>query len=346
MRQGKARYGHTETTNPDITQHSTHKISWQTGRLECVSLDSDEKAALGETTCFISKPIFKNNGLVTFDVTYSINKESNFDRMVTFTANASSDNDRHSPNNELFRSKTIDVKYAIYIALIRHENSTIHINFTSNDLEKPVHQIFKVENDLRDLTVNIFIRVPIKLGVKDIWTNNNLQIQGCNADRVEQPTIPDFVAALQKQPEVNCSVAVCRVFKCAANLSRKQTKFYIISGNVSSGWIEQTGLRSAVFELVSTATLDYNKTTYIYFSFDSLNAAPIGKINTQVEVYEEKFPLKETIGGVVGGLVLLALITAGLYKAGFFKSNYKKMLEEAGAGAEGPRADTEALSQE
>lgn len=29
---------------------------------------------------------------------------------------------------------------------------------------------------------------------------------------------------------------------------------------------------------------------------------------------EKKFPLKETIGGAVGGLVLLALITAGLYK--------------------------------
>uniref|UniRef100_A0A3B1IX83 Integrin, alpha M (complement component 3 receptor 3 subunit), tandem duplicate 2 n=1 Tax=Astyanax mexicanus TaxID=7994 RepID=A0A3B1IX83_ASTMX len=53
-------------------------------------------------------------------------------------------------------------------------------------------------------------------------------------------------------------------------------------------------------------------------------------INTQVEVYEEKNLLKEIIGGVIGGLVLLALITAGLYKAGFFKSQYKQMLEDAG----------------
>ncbi|XP_053540891.1 integrin alpha-M [Ictalurus punctatus] len=315
---------------------SFRRFTIKQGRLECVSVDSDEKAALGETTCFISKPIFKNNGLAIFDVTYNINKDSNFDRMLTFTASVSSDNDKHAPDNELFKNKTIDVKYAIYIALIRHENSTIHINFTAgkNDLEKPVHQIFKVENDLRDLSVDLFIRVPIKLGVKDIWTNNSLQIQGCNADNDEQPTIQDFVAALHKQPEVNCSVAVCRVFKCPANLIRKQTKFYTISGNVSSGCIEQTGLRSAVFELVSTATLDYNKTTYIYFS-DSVNTAPTGKINTQVEVYEEKFPLKETIGGVVGGLVLLAFITAGLYKAGFFKSNYKKKLEEARARAKG-----------
>ncbi|XP_060795403.1 integrin alpha-X-like [Neoarius graeffei] len=327
---------------------SFRRFTTKQGRLQCVSVDSDEKAALGETACFISKPIFKNNGLAIFEVTYNINKDSDFDRMVTFSASASSDNDKHSSDNKLFKNDTIDVKYAIYIALIRHENSTVHVNFTSgkNDLEKPVHQIFKVENDLRDLNFNIFIRVPIKLGAKDIWTNNNLQIEGCKTDKDEEPTIKDFVAALQKQPEVNCSIAVCRVFKCAANFIRKQNKFYTISGNVSSGWIEQTGLRSAVFKLVSTATLDYNKATYIYYSSDSLNIAPIGKINTQVEVYEDKFPLKEVIGSCIGGLVILALITAGLYKAGFFKSNYKKMLEEAGAGAEGTGEDTEAPVEE
>ncbi|KAG7325496.1 hypothetical protein KOW79_011812 [Hemibagrus wyckioides] len=316
---------------------SFRRSTTKEGRVECVSVDSDERSKLGDTICYISKPIFKSNGLATFDVTYSINKDSNFDRMVMFTANASSDNDEHSPAQELFRQKSIDVKYAIYVAMIRHENSTIHINFTAgkNDLQKPVHQIFKVENDLRDLSVDIFIRVPIKLGVKDIWTSNSMQIEDCVVEIPnEQPKIPDFVAALKKQPEVNCSVAVCRVFKCVARLSKKQTKYYNISGNVSAGWIEQTGLRSALFELVSTATLDYNKTTYIYYSSDSVNVAPVGKINTQVELYEEKFPLKETIGGVVGGIVILALITAVLYKAGFFKSNYKKMLEEAGAGAE------------
>ncbi|XP_053367395.1 integrin alpha-M-like [Clarias gariepinus] len=327
---------------------SFRKFTTKQGRLECVSVDSDDKAAMGETTCYISKPIFKNNSLAIFDITYNINKDSNFDRMVTFTASAFSDNSNHSHESEVYKNKTIDVKYAIYITLIRDENSTIYMNFTAgeNDLNKPVQQIFKVENDLRDLTVDIFIRVPIQLGAKDIWANNSLQIQDCNTDKDEQPTIQDFVAALKKNPEVNCSVAVCRVFKCVANLFKMQTKFYNITGNISSEWIEQTGLRSAVFELVSTATLGYNKTTYIYYSSDSTNTAPIGKINTQVEVYEEKFPLKETIGGVIGGLVLLALITLGLYKAGFFKSNYKKLLEEAGARAEatggatgGPRED-------
>ncbi|KAI2647564.1 Integrin alpha-X [Labeo rohita] len=61
----------------------------------------------------------------------------------------------------------------------------------------------------------------------------------------------------------------------------------------------------------------------------------LDKINTQVEVYEEADLTKEIIGAVIGGLLVLAVITAALYKAGFFKSQYKQMLEEAQGDAGG-----------
>ncbi len=38
------------------------------------------------------------------------------------------------------------------------------------------------------------------------------------------------------------------------------------------------------------------------------------KVNTQVEVYEEPSILKEVVGGVIGGLLIISLITAALYK--------------------------------
>ncbi|KAI5609730.1 integrin alpha-X-like [Silurus asotus] len=359
------------------------------GRLECVSVDSEEKAVLGKTTCYISKPILKKNDLLQASEACLSAVSPHCDESLQLRFSSSEkggyplDNDEHERDNELSKDKSIDVKYAIYVALIR------------------------------DLNVDIFIRVPVKLGDKDIWTNTvqsrltnpcrvwmgtakakdrvarqphegdvggiaempvndhinmvteqtdqhqwgvqehslipvkrSNMIPGCNLDRHEKPKVTDFVVALQKKPELNCSIAVCAVYKCAASLTSRQLKFYNISGNVSSGWIEQTGFRSAIFMLTSTATMDYNRTEYIYFASDSVNTEPAGKIDTQVEVYEEKFPLKETIGGVVGGLVLLALIAAGLYKAGFFKSNYKKMLEEAGAGAEGTANGAEALTED
>ncbi|XP_050958084.1 integrin alpha-X-like isoform X3 [Labeo rohita] len=310
---------------------SYRRIISKQGRVECVSLDSEQKGSFGETTCHISKPILKGNSQAVFHITYSINKESTFDQNVTFTARINSGNDRHSQTSELFREKSIGVKYAIYIALIRHEDSTLHINFTAqkNDIDKPVKQILKVENDFRELSFKVFIRVPVMLGDKSIWTNKNIEIPDCVKQRDLQPVITDFVEVIKKDRVVNCSVAACAEFSCDNTLIKNERKFYNITGNVSSGWIEQTGLRAAVFQLVSSASLDYDKSKYVFFSSDSQQTAPSVQINTQVEVYEEVNLTKEIIGGVIGGLLLLAVITAALYKAGFFKSQYKQMLENA-----------------
>ncbi|KAK9965087.1 hypothetical protein ABG768_004196 [Culter alburnus] len=318
---------------------SYRRFTSKQGRVECVSLDAERGDTLGETACQISKPILKGNTQVVFDITYSINKESTLGQNVTFAAEVKSGNDKHSIDSEFKKQKTIDVKYAIYIALIRHENSTIHINFTSGkrDLMKPVQQIIRVQKDLRELIFKVFIRVPVKLGDTDIWTNSNLQIYGCKSENMEKPVFTNFTLldGVKNHHVVNCSVAVCAVFSCDVNLIKNDWKLYYISGNVSSGWIEQTGLRAAVFELVSSASLDYDKSKYIFFSSDSQGTAPSLQINTQVEVYEEPNLTKEIIGGVIGGLLLLALITAVLYKAGFFKSQYKQMLQEAQGDEEG-----------
>ncbi|XP_077062347.1 integrin alpha-X-like [Siphateles boraxobius] len=318
---------------------SYRRFTSKQGRVECVSLDAERGVTLGETKCQISTPILKGNTQVVFDITYSINKESTLGQNVRFTAAVTSGNDKHSNDSEFNKQKTIDVKYAIYIAMIRHENSTIHINFTSgkSDLMKPVQQIIKVQNELRELAFKVFIRVPVKLGDIDIWTNTNLQISGCNNENMTKPVITNFALldVIKNHRVVNCSVAVCAVFSCDVTLIKNERKLYNIFGNVSSGWIEQTGLKSAVFELVSSATLDYDGSKYVFFSSDSLRTAPSVQINTQVEVYEEVNLTKEIIGGVIGGLLLLALITAALYKAGFFKSQYKQLLQEAQGGAGG-----------
>ncbi|KAL1263911.1 hypothetical protein QQF64_004266 [Cirrhinus molitorella] len=310
---------------------SYRRIISKQGRVECVSLDSEQIGSFGVTTCQINKPILKSNSQAVFHITYSINKESTFDQKVTFTATINSGNDRHSQTSELFKEKSIGVKYAIYIALIRHEDSTLHINFTAqkNDTDKPVKQILKVENDFRELSFKLFIRVPVMLGDKSIWTDKNIEILGCVKQRNLQPVITDFVEVIKRDRVVNCSVAVCAEFSCDNTLMKNERTFYNITGNVSSGWIDQTGLRAAVFQLVSSASLDYDKSKYVFFSSDSQQTAPSVQINTQVEVYEDVNLTKEITGGVIGGLLLLALITAALYKAGFFKSRYKQLLENA-----------------
>uniref|UniRef100_A0A8C8JU68 VWFA domain-containing protein n=1 Tax=Oncorhynchus tshawytscha TaxID=74940 RepID=A0A8C8JU68_ONCTS len=289
---------------------SFRKFTILQGRVECNSSDSVGNVMWGQSDCTIDKPIFKSDSKVC--LTYNI--LTALPRLIPFSGNA------HSPKSELSKVKEIGVKYSIFVVIKRNEDSTSYVNFTAgkNDLQKHVKQSFEVENYERGFNLTVIIKVPMKLGDKDIWADpNGIQIQGCQRHKNEEPTATEFVDQLQKNHAVDCSVANCGVFMCKSFIRNLDRNSYNITGNLSSQWIEQIGLESAQFNLVSSATIDYDRNQYIYYSSDSKNNPPIQKIETQVEVYPEVNFTKGVIGGVVGGLLLLALITAGLYKVIF-----------------------------
>uniref|UniRef100_A0A3P8XW77 VWFA domain-containing protein n=1 Tax=Esox lucius TaxID=8010 RepID=A0A3P8XW77_ESOLU len=280
------------------------------GKVECNSIDSEHGVTWGKSDCTINKPIFKSNSKVFFVISYGIDSKSVFEQMVTFTANASSGNNEHAPGSQLHKVNMIGVKYSIYVLITRHEDSTRYINFTAGkmSMQKHMNQSFVVR-----ILSYAFIMVPMKLGDKYIW-EGFFQIPGCHRENDEKPIATDFADKLKKKAAVDCSVAMCRVFVCSVVMRKDARNSYSIAGNISSGWIEQIGLESARFSLVSSATLYYDRNQYIYFSSDSKNNPPVQTIETEVEVYPEIDFTKEIIGGAVGGLLLLALITAGLYK--------------------------------
>uniref|UniRef100_A0A8C7PMN5 VWFA domain-containing protein n=1 Tax=Oncorhynchus mykiss TaxID=8022 RepID=A0A8C7PMN5_ONCMY len=289
---------------------SFRKFTILQGRVECNSSDSVGNVMWGLSDCTIDKPIFKSDSKVC--LTYNI--LTALPRLILFSGNT------HSPKSELSKVKEIGVKYSIFVVIKRNEDSTSYVNFTAgkNDLQKHVKQSFEVENYERGFNLTVIIKVPMKLGDKDIWADpNGIQIQGCQRHKNEEPTATEFVDQLQKNHAVDCSVANCGVFMCKSFIRNLDRNSYNITGNLSSQWIEQIGLESAQFNLVSSATVDYDRNQYIYYSSDSKNNPPIQKIETQVEVYPEVNFTKGVIGGVVGGLLLLALITAGLYKVIF-----------------------------
>ncbi|XP_030610632.1 integrin alpha-M-like [Archocentrus centrarchus] len=299
------------------------------GRIECSSLDSEDGLSRGSTDCSIKKLIFKSKTKASFIVSYGIETNSQLQKKIFVTANATSGNQEHAATSELYKKKSIDVKDSILMTVI---NSFSYNSFTSgrNNLQKPFQQSITITNDIRALNFTVVIRVPVKLGEKDIWVDlNSLQIAECQGDNDEEPLEKDFVAQILKNKVVDCSVARCRVFKCNTLMGIRESRTYEISANLSSGWIEQIGLQSAKFLLTSTASLEYDKNQYIYFSTGSNIILPVHKIEAKVEVYPEQNFTKEIVGGSMGGLVFVALLTAGLYKAGFFKSKYKQMVKES-----------------
>ncbi|KAL3967678.1 trace amine associated receptor [Sarotherodon galilaeus] len=323
---------------------SYRKFTIQQGRIECKSLDSEEGLSRGRTDCTIDKPIFKSKTEAFFIVSYGIDTNSQLARKIFVTANATSGNQENTTTSEIYKMKEIAVKYSIFMTF---ENTLSYSNFSFgiNNLQKPVRQSVTVTNDIRALNFTVVIKVPVKLGEKDIWVNlSSLQIADCQRGNDEEPSVKDFVPKIQKDKVVDCSVAVCRVFKCNTFMGRLQSRTYEISANLSSGWIEQIGIQSAKFLLTSTATVEYDKEQYIYFSTGSNNNPPVRKIVAEVEVYPNPDFTKAIIGGCLGGLAILALLTAGLYKAGFFKSKYKQMMKESAEDA--PGNDASALTVE
>ncbi|CAK6971027.1 integrin alpha-M-like [Scomber scombrus] len=274
------------------------------GIIECNSLDSGARLSQGRTDCTIDKHIFKSNTKVLFIVSYGIDTTYKLDRTLIITANATS--------------------------------SLSYTNFShgKNDLQKPVQQPIVLANDNRVLNLTMVIRVPVKLGDKDIWVNStSLQIPDCHRDKDEKPTVTNFVAEIQTNKSVDCSVAWCRVFKCNRFMGSLERQTYTISANLSSGWIEQIGLKSARFLLTSTATLEFDRNQYIFFLPGSNNNPLVHK----VEVYPEPDFTREIVRGFLGGLALLILLTAALTQGRFLNNKYKNMMnegQEAGEEAE------------
>ncbi|XP_075312870.1 integrin alpha-M-like isoform X1 [Odontesthes bonariensis] len=325
---------------------SYRKFTALQGRIECNSLDSEDGVTRGKTDCSIDKPIFKSKSKAVFIVSYGIGTNSGLDKRIFVTANATSGNQQHSPSSELSMKREINVKSSIFVSV---ESSLSYSNFTfgKNNLQEPVQQSMKVTNHIRVLNFTVVIKVPVKLGGKDIWVDfNTLQIADCQTQKDQEPVITDFVAQIKENKLVDCSVARCRVFKCTKLMGRLESVTYTISANLSSGWIEQIGLPSAKFLLTSTASLEYDRDQYVFFSTATNNTPPVRKIETEVEVYPEPDFTKEIVGGSLGALAFLALLTAVLYKAGFFKSKYSEMVNPNDEGAADAGADGGAPPEE
>uniref|UniRef100_A0AAV2LIE3 VWFA domain-containing protein n=1 Tax=Knipowitschia caucasica TaxID=637954 RepID=A0AAV2LIE3_KNICA len=315
---------------------SYRKFTGLQGRIDCSSKDSENGLTRGRTDCFIDKPIFKSNAKAFFVVSYGFTANSQLDRSIYVTANATSANVKSSPSSKLYRRKEIGVKYSISMTI---GSSPSYTNFTfgQNDLQKPVNQSIKVTNEIRALNFSVVIRVPVALGQKNIWANSSFQIADCQKEQDEEPTIPDFLSQVQENKIVNCSVARCSVFRCTRFMGRMESKDYVISANLSSAWIQQIGLKSVKFLLISTAALEYDTDRFVFYSAEIKDT----KIEAEVEVYTEVDFTKEIVGGSVGAVLLVLLLTAALYKAGFFKSKYQKMMAEEAMTQENTGASEE-----
>ncbi|XP_006148171.1 integrin alpha-M [Tupaia chinensis] len=318
-------------------QNQRSQRSW---RLPCESVSSTEGlGALKSTRCSVNHPIFPDNSEVTANVTFDVDPTASLGNKLLLKANVTSENNMPRTNKSEFQLE-LPVKYAVYMVVTSQEFSTKYLNFTASEKASKVMQHHYQFNNLgqRSLPISVVFWVPIRLRQETIWDRPQITFfpdlsHRCHSEE-RAPPHSDFLAELTKTPVVNCSIAVCHRIQCDIPLFTIQDEFNVsLTGNLSFDWYIQTSHNHLL--VVSTAEILFNNAMFAVLP--GQGAFVRAQTETKVEPYEVHNPLPLIVGSSIGGLVLLALITAGLYKLGFFKRQYKDMMSEAGPQAEPPQ---------
>ncbi|XP_044868881.1 integrin alpha-D-like [Mauremys mutica] len=295
--------------------------------VRCSSAVGSEEQTQRNSTCHINHPIFWSGTEAVFVATFDVSSEADLGDRLQITAKASSDNG--SPITERMSHRAeLPVKYGIFIILTSLEESTKYVNFTTEEAETsvPVTHRYEVKNlRQRSVPISVTFQFPVELSGVRVWDASEVipskpQLAQC-ASEAETPGLKDFVKQMSERPLLDCSVATCKKIRCRiASLEMQQPLEFVIKGNVSFQWVSQTQQQKV--SLVSEARIEYEEEKYT-----QKEGFVQRQVQTVVERSEVYNYLPVIVGSSVGGLILLALITAALYKFGFFKRQYKQRME-------------------
>lgn len=291
----------------------------------------DRSQGIWSTSCSSRQVIFRGGSQMTFLVTFDVSPKAELGDRLLLRARVSSENGVPETSKTTFQLE-LPVKYAVYTVISSHDQFTKYLNFSASEKSRVsvVEHRFQVNNlGQRDMPVSINFRVPTELKGETVWTVMVSHPQNpstrCYQNRLK-PTQFDLLTHMQKSPVLDCSIADCLHFRCdIPSLGIQDELDFILRGNLSFGWLSQT-LQKKVL-LVSEAEISFD--TSVYSQLPGQEAFLRAQAKTTLEMYEVHNPVPLIVGSSVGGLLLLALITAVLYKAGFFKRQYKEMLAEA-----------------
>uniref|UniRef100_A0A8B9YKW0 VWFA domain-containing protein n=1 Tax=Bos mutus grunniens TaxID=30521 RepID=A0A8B9YKW0_BOSMU len=300
-------------------------------RLTCDSAPAGTQGTRS-TRCSVNHLIFREGAQVTFTVTFHVSPTATLGDKLLLAANVSSENNSPKTSKTAFQLE-LPVKYAVYTVISSHEQSTKYLNFSASQEEgsREAQHRYQVNNlGQRELPVSIDISVPMELNQVPVWKDievlnpQNPSIQ-CSSERTA-PTESDFLTHFKKKPVLDCSIAVCLRFRCdIPSFGIQEELDFILKGNLSFRWVSQTQQKKVL--VVSVAEITFNR--LVYSQLPGQETFLRAQTELVLEKYEVYNPIPLIVGSSLGGLLLLALITALLYKVGFFKRQYKEMMEGA-----------------
>ncbi|XP_048189032.1 integrin alpha-D-like [Perognathus longimembris pacificus] len=296
-------------------------------RLACEA-EPIQKEGLRSSRCNINHPIFREGTKATFVITFDVSHEANLGDRLLIRASASSKNNKPATHKTSF-GLALPVKYMVFTVISRQEDSTKYFNFSFLDKEttKEAKHRYRVNNlSWRDLAVSITFWVPVLLNDVAVWAvavKAPAQSLPCVSER-ELPQHSNFLTQIPTTSVLNCSIADCLKFRCdIPSFGIQEQLDFLLQGNLSFGWVSKTLQKKVLVTTVAEITFD----TAVYSQLPGQEAFLRAQMETVLEEIQVYHPTFLVVGSSAGGLLLLALITAALYKLGFFRRHYKEMLD-------------------
>ncbi|KAM6449060.1 integrin alpha-X-like [Liasis olivaceus] len=310
-----------------LLQQASRKVT----RVQCRSAPASEEEASRNATCSVNHPIFWSGAEAIFVATFDVSPNVDLRDTLQIMVKADSENGGTTIKDTRYEA-TLPVRYAVYLLINMVDESTKYVNFTAGQEEarKSVEHRYEVKNlRKRNIPFMVTFQIPVELKGIPVWNMFQVipsepEVAKCDLER-ETPGSKDLLAE-EANPQLDCSVASCKIIRCdilSLKIQEKPLEFRI-KGDINFHWTSQIQQKKII--LVSSAQISYD--TKKYTQEEGLSQIQMQTIVERIEIYNS---LPVIVGSSFGGLILLALTAAALYKVGFFKRQYKQMLEEAGA---------------
>ncbi|KAL2099997.1 hypothetical protein ACEWY4_004391 [Coilia grayii] len=297
-------------------------------------------------SCQVGYPAMRKDQTVTFELIFDFNfNQLQKEATVTFEAQSDSKEETTSDNEA---SLTIPVQYDSEIFLSREAN----INFYVVEKEESVKTTVASYQDigpeysfmLKVSTVNfpvnlVYLSVSIPMKTKggnplfyvtDVKTSPPSEVS-CDVEGLLDPLKiknTPYSATFTKETfgsmkKLDCKTSTCEPMKCVLkDLAIKSNYFVNVTARIWNGTFASASFQAVALSVSADMETAQPELIVITGKHHEVEVT-ISKPGEKGEV-----PVGVIVGSVLGGLLLLAIVTATLWKLGFFKRKYKPLDKE------------------
>uniref|UniRef100_A0A3Q3VZT2 VWFA domain-containing protein n=1 Tax=Mola mola TaxID=94237 RepID=A0A3Q3VZT2_MOLML len=279
-----------------------------------------DQEVLDKTVCGVSLPVYRSRS-ATFEVSFHIMNEYDWNDTVLVTVRGLSDNTNSTKTNSL--TKSIPVQFEIKMAVTVREDTISYLNFTTEDTApKKLVVIYKIDNPgLKAFPVNVSLFFPTELEYN--FEMNNYQVSV--AQNKTQCTASTKMTSEYCSQEKNCKLIVCDTFI----LEKESTTEFRLSGDVQFRHLKQRAANISVVKRYTGDSAEVKFKSFMRVSYDKQRYV-LDSHKQQTEVRVEfiipPYQLQIIFTGVGLGFLLLVIITVIMFKLGCFKR--KKLYQE------------------